>query len=197
MSGIHTNLVSEARTLITDILSASTDSIEKGLSRTENRIAGALIGFLVAGVPAGICFSDASTDEEKLQKIKAKLINLETAALDNNSPDYQKAISARNFQKEVYENVERYTLTAQKIKNITGVGAFLFSIGVTIGLAGSQFPNVQAPNLELARTIAINTGRLIALPSAAYGLYHWMSEGTKLDGAKQALAKQALNQLSV
>lgn len=193
MNNIHTSLISETRILLADILSASTDSIEKGLSRTGNRIKGALIGFLlIGGFPAGICFFDARTDGEKLQKIKAKLIDLEAINLDKASPYYDEAMSALHFQKEIYESVESYTLTAKKIKNIAAFGFFLLSMGVNVALIAPESTMAQVSNKHLALGIGVSSGLLISIPAATYGLYHRF-KGTKIDSVKQALTKKTLS----
>jgi hypothetical protein len=183
-------VISDARILATDILIESTDSIEKEVFRATNKILGAVFGACVLNMPIGLVMFDVGTDATKLQKIKAKLLNLEMTSLDEKSPDYQKAICARNFQKEVYENLEKYTHTAQKIKAMVGVSAFFFFMGKTL----LPFPSLFPSELALA---FMGAGLLVNIPGAAYGLYHWISEGNKLEGVKQTLAKQAISQLSL
>jgi len=185
----HTNLISGARTLTDHILSKNTDPIEESLSRS--RLTGALKGLFTIGIPAGILLHDASTDEEKLLKIKAKLLNLETTELDKASPDYEAAIFARDFQKEIYSKIADYTQTALKIKNFTSIGLLLnFAGGFTLIAA-------QNPNTQLAGLVTSSLGLLLAAQGSFLNFTHWMIRGNYLDKSKQELAMQAANRLSI
>ncbi len=219
----HTNIIRDAKTLITDI-SKSTDSIERSLPRTKDRIgvlesaaAATIAGATTAAAAEGsfvapsmiylavgevfalsyICLADLWRDRDKLREINTKLIELDNAKLDKARPDYDKAVLARDFQKKVYIKIGDYTLTAQTIKKVTSCGAFLFWLGTFIALSRSQYPRVESPNLDLAIELAIKAGLLIALPNALCGLYHWMIEGAKLNRSNQELAQQTSKELTV
>src|SRR5262249_10628759 len=111
---------------------SSKDSVEKSLSRTRNRIIGVLLGPLFAGIASTVFFCDAWTDSGKLEKIDAKLLDFKTIELDKNSSNYDKATFARDFQKQVYENIAEYTKTALTIKLLASIGWFVTSRGITI-----------------------------------------------------------------
>jgi hypothetical protein len=177
MCSVNTSFISDARILAQDVLSASTDSIEKGLSRNSGRV----IGTLILG-PPGFCMCDSSTDSEKLAKINAKLMKLESSQLDQTSEDYTNAVSARDFQKQIYVNVRNYTETAQKIKNLAGFGLGLVFVGGIQTFFGDTSGVTE---------FLINSGYLIGVPTALYGIYNSYTEGNQLVSANQALARQA------
>jgi len=151
MNNINQNVISEAR-ILHDYLCNATDPVENELYRNLHGIVGLV--FMQGG--AGSIFLDAATDQAKLSKLRDKLIRLENVTLDKNSSDYEKALNAHAFQKNVYEAINDYTSTIQKIKLRVGAGFFL------------------------NRFFSSKVGLLVILSSAAYGTYHWAVERKKL-----------------
>jgi hypothetical protein len=218
---VNTKLISDAQTLTANILVTSKDSIEREQHRPLVRscaavssIAGALfsrymwgnaygMGLLSSVVPSvlfqTIHMDAALVDRFKLEKINGKLFELDTVELDKADPNYEKAIAARDFQKEVYSKVKDYTATAQAIKGLTSLGIALFGTGLFFSAMAQVCPEDATQSIlcpfitswtEPAAQIIMATGLAVAVPAAALNIYHWATKGSKLDSIKKTLATQ-------
>jgi len=182
---IHTNLISEARTLANDIILKNTDPIEKSLS--DRRV----LGYAAIAFPV-IAYFDAEIDGAKLQKIKAKLANLDTVELDKTSSDYEMAVFARDFQKEVYGKIANYTATAQRIKKYIGACSLISFLG-SLTMKSTEIPS----SLNLIGLVAAGLGFTTVVPGMGCQIAHYIINGTQLDEHKEILARSALKKLSV
>jgi len=189
---IEETIISEGKTLATDLLLTSKDSIEKGLHRTKSRILGTAVGTLLLGFLATPILVDALTDKKKLAQIAVKLENLDAIELDESSQDYEKAKASCVFQKQVYQASQDYTETARKVKLIAGLAFAVYSIGV---IFPSFLPINELPTLHTASTLLTNGGLLVGIPSALYGIYHRLHDGAHVDSENKTRAQQALHLL--
>lgn len=196
-SSINHNVIADAKALTTDICFTSKDPIEKSLPRTSNRILGLVLGPLLLGMPATISLFDAHTDKEKLKKIDVKLLELKTTTLDKESLDFEKADASLTFQKDFYKNIAEYTQTARETKKIFAVGSLIFSIGSSILLASANYPKPSISTLDIYATLAVYTGLAIATPTALYGIYNNLVNGSTLNKTNYNQAEQLSKKLEV
>lgn len=169
MGSVNASFISDARILAHDILTESTDTIEKGLSRFSARLVGAIFS-----QGPGFALCDALVDGQKLGQIDAKLLRLGLSPMDNTSEDYEKAVAARDLQKEIYTNVKKYTETSQKIKSL-------------IALCGLVATVAAVTNNQDLFVCAVVTN----LSAITYGTYRYFTEGNTLVSNNQALVRQA------
>lgn len=176
MNSVHSNLISESQILKMDILSSTTDSIEKKFNPRLDSVPflNEILPFLLFHVP----FLNIIFDHVKSQKINAKLIDLQATELDKTSLDYEKAVSALSFQEEVYKNTLNYIHTAKKMKTLYALGGFTICLGM-----------VTANNLFPQESRAIARFGLLTAAVYAYGIYHCFSEGASLNSTNRTLAK--------
>lgn len=191
---VNENMVWDAKLMMSDIAS-STDPIEKNLSRTSNRILGGFLGLLTFGIPTGVFVADASVDSSKLQQIQAKKIQLDQVQLNHSEAGYEKAVVAREFQKDVYTSIAGYTQTAEKVKSVLALASVLYGVGAALMLGRMLHSGYTSRSASMTEAMALQSGLLIGLPTAAYGLYHWLVDGSNLEGKKQVLAEQASRRL--
>lgn len=178
MSTVNSKIISDSNFLAHDILNNSTDSVESKLNRTQNRVTGAIVGLLTLGWPMGVFLADASTDKAKLKELQSKLTDLSKTDLNKNDPDYNKALSALNFQTETYKDIADYTDVAKKIKLITGAGFAVASIGL---IAATRKPSSTAIAIMDA---GFKTGLGGAVTKGLHSLFY----GSELEEANKARA---------
>lgn len=116
------NVVSDATKLADEILIQNVDRFETGLKRTVTRIVSALCGYVTSMSIPCLMAMDAEKDQEKIRLIQRHRDLLNKIASPD--PKEQKAI---DFQKQICENKETYTRTAQLLKIMTAVSTFALS----------------------------------------------------------------------
>ena len=204
MNNVNNSVISDAKILINNVLSASKDPFENGLKRTGQRLMGFFAGLFTIGWGGGLFLFDAAVDDQKLNKIKAKLLDLRSTTPDQNSSDYEQAVVAREYQDLVYSHIARYTETARTIKNLAGVGSIIVTIG-GIFLYADMFSDPQRflnPNrldfgpLTMTAMGLGGIGSMIVMPATMAKLIHTLSAGSSLEETKQDLTQKTLKQLA-